>query len=72
MPIIPALGSLRQNHFKFEVSLSYLVRTKSAWAIVLEPASSQHTNKYIKKITVKVYTFHGVYWIKCNLSRCWG
>jgi hypothetical protein len=32
MPIIPALGSLKQEDDKFEASLDYIVSLKQAWA----------------------------------------
>jgi hypothetical protein len=33
MPVIPALGKLKQKDLKFEASLGYTVSSRTAWII---------------------------------------
>lgn len=57
MPIIPALGKLRQEDCcMFEANLGYIVNSRPAWATVYIPTVLKEIQKE-KKLGMVVHTF---------------
>jgi hypothetical protein len=47
MPVIPALGRLRQEDREFKVSLGYRVNMRTVWAVLFQNTKMQKQN-YLK------------------------
>jgi hypothetical protein len=53
-PVIAALGKLKQEDYKFEASLGYIVSSSSAWATLGDPSSK---NWAISFLAVEFYMY---------------